>query len=74
MIILVADNLDRNSIISLILEFKSGIFLILINLNFDCILQCRKWFLKNPCILALLRYTDSEFLGPSYLHVSKISA
>ena len=30
--------------------------------------------LKNLYILALLMYTDSEFLGTNYLHVSKISA
>lgn len=29
---------------------------------------------KNLYILALLMYTDSEFLGTNYLHVSKISA
>lgn len=29
---------------------------------------------KNLYILALLMYTDSEFLGTNYLHVSKIYA
>lgn len=32
---LIADNMDKNIIISLILEFKSGVFLILTNLNLN---------------------------------------
>ena len=47
---LIVDNMDRNIIIFLILEFKSGIFLILTWMHFEM----QDIVFKNLYILALL--------------------
>lgn len=54
---LIVGNMDRNIIIFLIWEFKSGIFLILTWMHFEM----QDIVFKNLYILALLTYTDSNF-------------